>query len=105
MREHFEGEFAVHRALPAHRNIVRLVAYFFDRLRDSLPGIKQFDALGDYTKNESLMLVLEYHPRTLEAVSRQLRRSGQLTVSSGKVCFSKQSLELKIIFYNFQIKE
>ena len=82
MRDLFKGEYAIHGALPAHPNIVRLLAYFFDRLRVSLPGMEQFDALGDYTKNESLMLVLEYHPRTLEEVCRQLRQSGKLTVCS-----------------------
>ena len=66
--------------LPRHKNIVRMLAFFYDRLGESLPDMAQFDALRDHARSISLLLVFEYHPKNLAQVSRQLRESGQLTV-------------------------
>ena len=81
IRESFHKEYTILAALPFHRNIVRMFAFFYDRLRENLPQMAQFDAVRDYARNVSLLLVLEYHPSTLAEVSRRLRQSGQLTVS------------------------
>ena len=91
MRESFQREYNILAVLPPHRNIVRLVAFFYDRLRDHLPDMAQFNALRDYARSISLLLVLEYHPTTLKEASQQLRQSGQLTVSKTLLCMLQTS--------------
>ena len=80
MRETFKTEYSILAVLPRHKNIVRMLAFFYDRLGESLPDMAQFDALRDHARSISLLLVFEYHPKNLAQVSRQLRESGQLTV-------------------------
>ena len=67
--------------LPPHPHVVRLLAFFYDRLGDSLPEMAQFDALRDHARSVSLLLVMEYHPTTLAEAARRLRAENQLTVS------------------------
>ena len=81
MREQYHREYDVLATLPPHPNIVRLLAFFYDRLGDSLPDMEQFDALRNHARSMSLMLVMEYHPTTLAEAARRLREARQLTVS------------------------
>ena len=81
MREQFDREYEVLATLPPHPHVVRLLAFFYDRLGDSLPEMAQFDALRDRARSVSLLLVMEYHPMTLAEAARRLRAENQLTVS------------------------
>ena len=73
-----------------------MMAFFYDRLGESLPDMAQFDALRDHARSISLLLVLEYHPNNLKQVSRRLRDAGQLTVRR-KAGYNQRKLHIRAL--------
>ena len=89
LRDFYHNEYEVLSTLPPNRNIVRLHAFFYDRLGDNLPAMQQFDAIRNQARSLSLFLVMEHHPTTLAAACRQMREAGRLSVSSMEVIMNR----------------
>ncbi|XP_065831718.1 cyclin-dependent kinase 11B-like [Oscarella lobularis] len=79
VRSYYKSEYDVLSSLPRHNNIVRLYAFFYDRIDPS-----QFPDLPPEVAEEaralSLFLVLEDHPSSLDAVAESARQENKLTV-------------------------
>lgn len=61
-----------------HRNIIRLFAFFYDRVHpESLPNLPP--AAAENARMLSLFLIMEHIPKTLEQAALDLRSTGKLT--------------------------
>ncbi|XP_065843244.1 serine/threonine-protein kinase PINK1, mitochondrial-like isoform X2 [Oscarella lobularis] len=74
----YRSEYDVLLALPRHKNIVRLYAFFYDKIDSS--QFPELPANVAEARALSLFLVLEDHPSTLEAVIEIARQENKLTV-------------------------
>ena len=64
--------------MPPHPNIIRLFAFFYDRINvESLPDLPP--TVAENARMLSLFLVMEHIPRTLEQGAARLREEGNLT--------------------------
>ena len=85
-RQNFQNEFNILATLPFHENIIRLKAFFYDRMGISLPGMQQFDAFSEGAQTLSLYLVMEHLPINLDTLSKEYRNNGKLTVRGKLQC-------------------
>ena len=78
VRSFYENEYSALCAMVPHPNIVRLFAFFYDRITlECLPDLPP--AAAENAQTLSLFLVMEHIPQTLQQVVTDLRKSGKLT--------------------------
>lgn len=78
VRNFYQTEYQALCAMPPHPNIIRLYAFFYDRINtESLPDLPP--AVAENARMLSLFLVMEHIPRTLEQEAAALRKEGKLT--------------------------
>ena len=91
LRRAYENEYKLLATLPFHDNIIRLLAFFYDRVSGNLPGIDHFDVLRNHRRKLSMFLVMDFLPVTLEALSEQYRNSRRLTVGKTSEYWTTQA--------------
>ncbi|XP_065196441.1 uncharacterized protein LOC135827931 [Sycon ciliatum] len=78
IRREFQNEYELLAMLPPHPNVIRLCAFFFDRIGKNLPDLPP--EVRERARSMSLFIVLEYVPLNLEAVCLEKRVSNRITV-------------------------
>jgi hypothetical protein len=85
IQTHYQDEFKTLFLIPSHPNIIKLFAFFYDRLNRlseyELPEIVS-ENVRDNAETLSLFLIMEHIPQTLESHVNSLREFGELEAHS-----------------------